>query len=171
MDDQFRTSDADRDRVAAQLREHFAAGRLTREELDERLTVALSARTHGDLRRVLADLPGPGLAPRPAQLPPRVAPPWLAARRRPRILPLAALVLVAALVIPGAGWVVLAFFQVLLLAWLAACLAGIFLAGRIYRRARRDWWSGQHYRGHQHYGRHHDWPGGYGQHHYGYWRS
>ena len=58
MDDRFRTSDADRDRVAALLRDHFAEGRLTREELDERLTATLSATTFGDLRRVLADLPG-----------------------------------------------------------------------------------------------------------------
>ena len=59
MDDRFRTSDADRDRVAALLRDHFAAGRLTLSELDERLTATLAAKTFGDLRRVLADLPGP----------------------------------------------------------------------------------------------------------------
>jgi hypothetical protein len=41
----------------AGLRDHFAEGRLTRAELDERLTVALSARTAGDLRRLMADLP------------------------------------------------------------------------------------------------------------------
>jgi Domain of unknown function (DUF1707) len=58
MDDNFRTSDPDRDRVAALLREHFAAGRLTRAELDERITATLNAKTSGDLRRVLADLPG-----------------------------------------------------------------------------------------------------------------
>jgi DNA-binding PadR family transcriptional regulator len=50
-------SDADRERAVASLRDHFAAGRLTRAELDERLTVALSARTAGDLRRLMADLP------------------------------------------------------------------------------------------------------------------
>src|SRR5215470_11013679 len=60
MDDRIRTSDADRERVAARLRDHFAEGRLTREELDERLAAALNAKTHGDLRRVLADLPEPG---------------------------------------------------------------------------------------------------------------
>src|SRR5215472_15629653 len=62
MDDRFRVSDADRDRAAAFLRDHFAAGRLTAGELDERLTAALRARTFGDLRRLLADLPGPGQA-------------------------------------------------------------------------------------------------------------
>jgi DNA-binding PadR family transcriptional regulator len=55
--DQIWASDADRERVVASLRDHFAEGRLTRAELDERLTVALSARTAGDLRRLMADLP------------------------------------------------------------------------------------------------------------------
>jgi len=59
MDDGLRASDADRDRAAAQLHVHFAAGRLTLGELDDRLTAVLAARTFGDLRRTLADLPGP----------------------------------------------------------------------------------------------------------------
>ena len=59
MDDCFRTSDADRDHAAALLRDHFAAGRLTPEELDARLTATLNAHTLGDLRPVLADLPRP----------------------------------------------------------------------------------------------------------------
>lgn len=58
MDDRFRASDRDRDRAAALLREHFAAGRLTRPELDERVTATLNAKTRGDLRGVLAGLPG-----------------------------------------------------------------------------------------------------------------
>jgi DNA-binding PadR family transcriptional regulator len=55
--DQIWASDGDRERVVASLRDHFAEGRLTRAELDERLTVALSARMAGDLRRLMADLP------------------------------------------------------------------------------------------------------------------
>ena len=50
-------SDADRDRAGARLREHFAVGRLTPAELDERLTAALAAQTAGALRGLLADLP------------------------------------------------------------------------------------------------------------------
>jgi DNA-binding PadR family transcriptional regulator len=50
-------SDADRDLAAARLREHFAVGRLTHAELDERLTAALTAQTAGALRGLLADLP------------------------------------------------------------------------------------------------------------------
>jgi hypothetical protein len=164
MDDRFRTSDADRDRVAALLRDHFAEGRLTREELDERLTATLNAKTFGDLRRVLADLPGPAPVPRQAgQIPARAAAAWIPGRR-PRVLPLAALALVAALLIPGAGWFFLAVFQAVLLLWLAACVAGIFVTARFSRRIRRDWWSGRY-----HYGRQ-GWPGGHTHHQYGYWR-
>jgi Domain of unknown function (DUF1707) len=70
MDDHFRTSDADRARAVATLRDHFAAGRLDAAELDERLAAALNAKTFGDLRRVLADLPEPGQAEQPGRLPP-----------------------------------------------------------------------------------------------------
>ena len=58
--DRIRVSDADRERVTTKLRDHFAAGRLNREELDERITAALNAKTVGDLRQVMTDLPGDG---------------------------------------------------------------------------------------------------------------
>lgn len=143
MDDRMRVSDADRERVTARLREHFAQGRLSSEELDERVTAALSAKTFGDLRRVMADLPepAPGLA--------QAAPPVPLAPRRgamawrgPRILPLAIIVLIAALVIPGAGWLFFAFLKVILVLWLVACVAGIIAAGRFSRRVRRHWRAG-----------------------------
>lgn len=57
-DAKIRASDADRDRVAAALREHFAAGRLTTEEFTGRLGQAFAAKTQGDLDNLLADLPG-----------------------------------------------------------------------------------------------------------------
>jgi hypothetical protein len=50
-------SDADRARVAGQLREHFEAGRLNLEEFQERLDEAHAARTVGQLRNVLRQLP------------------------------------------------------------------------------------------------------------------
>jgi len=53
----FRVSDEQRERAAQQLREHFAAGRLTEDELDERVQAVYSARTEKDLRKLLADLP------------------------------------------------------------------------------------------------------------------
>jgi Domain of unknown function (DUF1707) len=53
----FRASDADRDRTAQEIREHFATGRLTEEEMTERVSAAYAARTDQDLRALLADLP------------------------------------------------------------------------------------------------------------------
>jgi hypothetical protein len=141
MDDRIRVSDADRERVAARLRDHFAEGRLSQDELDERLSAALGAKTAGDLRRVMSDLPG--AAPVPAQAglmgPTRV----LAFRRGPRLWPLAMFALIAALVIPGAGWLFFAFFQFVLALCLVACLAGVFAMARFRRRMRRYWQSGE----------------------------
>src|ERR1700689_5709901 len=53
----MRASDADRDRVAALLREHHAAGRLTAEEFQERMDQAMEARTLGQLDALMTDLP------------------------------------------------------------------------------------------------------------------
>ena len=75
-DPALRAGDADRDRVAEQLREHFAAGRLTQEELQERLDATYTARTFGELAPVLADLPAvrsesvPAVTPEGAQTAP-----------------------------------------------------------------------------------------------------
>ena len=55
----MRTSQAERDRVVDRLRTHAAEGRLEVEELEQRIEDALSARTHGDLQAVEADLPAP----------------------------------------------------------------------------------------------------------------
>ena len=52
-----RVGDADRESIAAQLREHFADGRLTLEELNERLDQTFAAKTRADLNVVLRDLP------------------------------------------------------------------------------------------------------------------
>ena len=59
MDDRMRVSDADREAVTARLRDHFAEGRLTDSELDERVSAALNAKTFGELRSLTTDLPGP----------------------------------------------------------------------------------------------------------------
>ncbi|MFJ2033265.1 DUF1707 domain-containing protein [Streptosporangium sp. NPDC087985] len=56
----LRIGDAERDEVTAALREHYAQGRLTPEELDGRLEAALAARTADDLERVIGDLPRDG---------------------------------------------------------------------------------------------------------------
>ena len=59
----LRASDVERERYAEVLREHAAQGRLTVEELDERLDRVYAARTHGELAPVVADLPAPAPAP------------------------------------------------------------------------------------------------------------
>jgi Domain of unknown function (DUF1707) len=66
----LRVSHEDRDQVAEVLRVAAGDGRLTADELDERLERALTARTYDDLAAVVADLPGAGtaLAPLPLAL-------------------------------------------------------------------------------------------------------
>jgi len=59
----LRIGDAERDAAAADLGEHYAAGRLTLDELNDRLDAVFSAKTLGQLTRVMADLPGPGRLP------------------------------------------------------------------------------------------------------------
>jgi len=53
---ELRASDAERERTADQLRHAAGEGRLTVEELDERLNAAYAARTRGELERLLADV-------------------------------------------------------------------------------------------------------------------
>jgi hypothetical protein len=53
----LRVSDADRDRAIAELSEHYQAGRLTTEELEDRTGRALQARTAADLAGMFTDLP------------------------------------------------------------------------------------------------------------------
>jgi Domain of unknown function (DUF1707) len=96
-DPRIRASDADRDRTAALLREHHAAGRLTAEEFNERLEKTYAAKTLGELDELLADLPaidlyklpdaglqrgrqgGSGIPPLPWMMTPgRMSPAWRA---------------------------------------------------------------------------------------------
>ena len=63
---ELRASHDDRDRVVELLRVSAGDGRLTAEELDERLERAMTARTYGELARLVADLPAQGSAPVPA---------------------------------------------------------------------------------------------------------
>jgi Domain of unknown function (DUF1707) len=64
---QLRAADADRDRVAELLRQAAAEGRITFDELDERISQAYAAKTFADLEALTSDLPGPGVsAPVPA---------------------------------------------------------------------------------------------------------
>ena len=151
----WRVGDAEREAVAGQLREHYAAGRLTIDEFRARLDAAYSAVTAGGLSRVTADLPAAGPGPaagvalggtsaarggtgaaRPYRAPvPR--------RRRHRARP-AALLILAALVaasvlalgsLPRGGLLVLAFLLVLVPVVLLTALAGalIWIGRRAWR--------------------------------------
>jgi hypothetical protein len=53
----LRASDADRERIVEQLRQHTADGRLTMEEFDQRMSAAYAAKTYGDLAVLTRDLP------------------------------------------------------------------------------------------------------------------
>jgi hypothetical protein len=57
LNPEMRASDADRDRVATALREHCVQGRITIDELNERLEATYAARTVGALHEITADLP------------------------------------------------------------------------------------------------------------------
>jgi hypothetical protein len=58
----MRVSDTERETAAAELREHFASGRLDQEELNERLSAVFAAKTRGDLSALFTDLPSAGHA-------------------------------------------------------------------------------------------------------------
>lgn len=53
----LRIGDQERNATAAELREHFADGRLTQEEFNQRLDATFAAKTQDDLSRITADLP------------------------------------------------------------------------------------------------------------------
>jgi hypothetical protein len=69
----WRASHADREQVIGALKAAFVQGRLTADELDERVGQALAARTYAELAALTTDLPAdpaparePGPAPQPA---------------------------------------------------------------------------------------------------------
>jgi hypothetical protein len=90
----LRIGDAERDRAAAELAEHYAAGRITTAEHSERLDQIWAAKTPADLAPVFADLPRPGQRPPTAPLAPTTA-----SSRRRRRLPTPLVVLLAVLVV------------------------------------------------------------------------
>jgi hypothetical protein len=119
-DRRIRASDQDRESAAELLREAYAVGRLSRDELDERVTAAYSAKTCGELRDLTADLP-----PLAAQtsLPSGTVASWRAPRRTNRGLPrqmtwIYALMFGASLcgmITPLAAWVTMVLILIALL--------------------------------------------------------
>ncbi|HEY9522005.1 MAG TPA: DUF1707 domain-containing protein [Thermopolyspora sp.] len=148
----LRIGDREREEAMAALREHYAQGRLTNDELDERLGTALTARTGGDLRRITADLPTLGrrahdrqrpepfrpgyIGPKPFE--PRYFGPHFGAhlgpdrfgrrpmrRSRPPILfAVLAFGLIASLV-GGIAWPLFFLVRALLIVWLVFIVAGV----------------------------------------------
>jgi hypothetical protein len=53
----MRVGDAEREAAATQLRDHYADGRLTLDELNERLDKTFAAKTQSDLTALMRDLP------------------------------------------------------------------------------------------------------------------
>jgi hypothetical protein len=68
---ELRASDADRELTAERLRDAAGEGRLTVEELEERLHAAYESRTRRELDALVADVVVPGEGARPARLPVR----------------------------------------------------------------------------------------------------
>jgi hypothetical protein len=93
----MKASDADRDAVLSDLSEHFQAGRLTADEFDDRTGRALAARTWGELRDLLQDLPTSPAGPRL---------PVTATTGAPPQRPFGRTVLVPIAVLAGIGFVV-----------------------------------------------------------------
>jgi hypothetical protein len=168
-DDRIRAGDTDRDQVMERLRDHYAEGRLTHDEFDERITTTLGARTFGELRRVLVDLPEPGRLPMLAggTAGPMAAGPgrpmaashgpvYWQRRRGPRVLPLLLVALVITLLVTGGGAAAIAGKVI---AIVAAIMLGIFVltaftAARLFRHARSH--QDRHHQ-HQHHWRHSHW--------------
>lgn len=71
----LRCSDADRERVVAELNTHFTEGRLTLDEFDQRSSSAYQARTYADLAALTTDLPGGQVVPTVAREPELAAAP------------------------------------------------------------------------------------------------
>jgi uncharacterized protein DUF1707 len=114
-----RASDAERDRAVEALRAHAQAGRLSSEELEERVGAALAATTRADLDALQRDLPGE--QPRRSVAAPRAR----SRRGHPTGLFPIALLLVAIWALTGAGY----FWPVWPLLWFA--FAGLARVGHM----------------------------------------
>jgi hypothetical protein len=105
---EVRASDAERERIVSFLRDKTAEGRLTADELDERVGRAYAAVTREELRRLVRDLPDPPFGRLPAR-----------SRRRHRGVVVAGMAGFAALRLPGLA---------LLVVWTALALTIVMVA-------------------------------------------
>jgi hypothetical protein len=124
----MRTSDAERQRVADFLRDACGEGRLTPEELEERLDALFAGATVADIAVLVRDLPGGGaVIPRLGRgaVSRRAATP-VPVRRRRRTSP--AVPLGASLLVIGVVWLLLAALPPLLAVVFGAVLLSIAIA-------------------------------------------
>ncbi len=113
-DPDVRAADADREALAERLRASHAEGRLDTEELQQRLESCYQAKTLGELKELVSDLPHEHPAGEGYE---RRFRPW-----RRRLVPFAplvfALILICALTGRHAGWL---FIPLAFLAWRMCC--------------------------------------------------
>ncbi len=122
-----RAGDVERTATCEALAEHFVAGRLSLDELENRLGWAVRAVTEDELRRLTADLPLPSTrSPNP---PPRPTRPEAHSATWPAIVVLAVIALIVSVLIAGGMLLVLGAVNPLL--FIGACLGGsaAFVAG------------------------------------------
>ena len=140
----LRASHADRNRVVDVLKAAFIEGRLTKDELDARLSQTLAARTYAELAALTADIPpGTKLArqPQPDLAPAPQSTHWVAHRAvrsgAATIAGIAVAVTVMGVILgnPAVG-VILAVFVVLLAA-VASALVGSLVGATLMLESRR----------------------------------
>lgn len=128
-DSELRIGDAERDAAVSALGEHYAEGRLTKEEYDERSGRAWSAGTNADLWPLFTDLPAARTPRSPSVRPAAPGPAKARADRWWRALPLLPVLAVigALVVLTHMPWPL---FLVLGLLW----WSGFFRGGHSRRR-------------------------------------
>jgi hypothetical protein len=134
----MRVSDAERAEVAELLGRHYSDGRLDKQELDERVARAMSAKTRGDLNGLFDDLPGlddqagaDGGRDRDGAPGGLAAGPYRVGRRsRGQVHPL--LVVVAAVIVVSMAW---SFLVHLFIPW-PAIVALVIVVAVVSRRGR-----------------------------------
>jgi Domain of unknown function (DUF1707) len=141
---EVRIGDAEREHAAAALGEHYATGRLSKEEYEERAERVWAARFQADLEPLFADLPSPwARAAAPVRTARSVPAAWPrpAARQFAPIAPVLLMGLVAAAIITGMPWLLFGLFWVCALAGGGPRRARQFQPGRPVVGAPTPWRS------------------------------